>query len=46
MLWKTYFWIMLVLLIVSMFLEIEYGGGETVLRIVSTIIAIINTVGF
>jgi len=46
MLWKIYFWIMLVLLIVSIFLENEYGWGETVLRIVSTIIAIINTVGF
>ncbi|MCZ8541892.1 hypothetical protein [Psychrobacillus psychrodurans] len=46
MLWKIYFWIMLVLLIVSMFLENEYGRGETVLRIVSTIIAIINTLGF
>ncbi|SES46051.1 hypothetical protein [Psychrobacillus sp. OK032] len=46
MLWKIYFWIMLVLLIVSLFLENEYGWGETVLRIVSTIIAIINTVGF
>lgn len=46
MLWKIYFWIMLLLLIVSLFLENEYGWGETVLRIVNTIIAIINTVGF
>ncbi|WP_075617204.1 hypothetical protein [Paenisporosarcina indica] len=46
MLWKIYFWIMFVLLIVSMFLENEYGWVETVLRIASTIIAFINTVGF
>lgn len=46
MLWKIYFWIMLVLLIVSMFLENEYGLVGTVIGIVSMIIAIINTVGF
>lgn len=30
----------------NLFLENEYGRGETVLRIVTTIIAIINTLGF
>ncbi|EGQ20297.1 hypothetical protein HMPREF9372_3554 [Sporosarcina newyorkensis 2681] len=46
MLWKIYFWIMLVLLIASMFLENEYGLVGTVLEIVSMIISIISTVGF
>jgi len=46
MLWKIYFWIMLVLLIVSIFLENSYGLVGTVIGIVSMIISIISTVGF
>ncbi|RDU37883.1 hypothetical protein DRW41_08695 [Neobacillus piezotolerans] len=45
MLWKIYFWIMVVLLIVSMFLKNEYGLAGTVIHIVSLMINVINTVG-
>ncbi len=45
MLWKIYFWFMVALLIVSVFLENEYGLVGTVIHIVSLIINVINTVG-